>query len=104
MHEEVREILAEIDKMFEKKNLQYRAGTDDLANFTKGAWLRYGDPSMSAKYETLKDYVAKHIAHVYEHPLTGPKVEESLMDIAVYFIIAMVMHRRLHCQNGVSRK
>lgn len=104
MHEEVREILAEIDEMFAKKNLQYREGTDDLANFTKGALLRYGDATMSAKYETLKDYVNKHISHVYNYPLTGPKVDESLMDIAVYFIIALVMYRRLHCQIGLSRK
>ena len=104
MHEEVKEILAEIDAMFEKKNLQYREGTDDLANFTKGAMLLTGSNCMSAKYDALKAYVAKHIAHVYNHGLTGPKVDESLMDCAVYFIIAMVMHRRLYCQIGVSRK
>ena len=104
MHEEVREILAEIDAMFEKKNGQYREGTDDLANFTKGALLLTGNDNMSAKYEALKAYVAKHIAHVYNHGLTGPKVSESIMDIAVYFIIALVMHRRLHCQNGLSRR
>ena len=90
--------------MFEKKNGQYREGTDDLANFTKGALLKYGDATMSERYEVLKDYVLKHISHVYNHPLTGPKVDESLMDIAVYFVIALVMHRRLQHQIGVSRK
>lgn len=82
--------LHDIHTLFGAKNIQY--STDDpLANFTAGAKLLYNNDNMCAKYETLKAYVAKHIAHVYNHSLTGPKVKESIGDIVVYFIIAWIM-------------
>ena len=82
--------LHDIHTLFGAKNIQY--STDDpLANFTAGAKLLYNNDNMCAKYETLKAYVAKHIAHVYNHSLVGPKVKESIVDIVVYFIIAWIM-------------
>ena len=95
LHAEVKKVLQKIDELFERKNIQYREGTDDLANFTKGALLRYNIATMQTRYEALKDYCEKHIAHVYNQPLGGIKVDESLMDIAVYMILALVMHKRM---------
>lgn len=95
LHAEVKEVLQKIDELFERKNIQYRDGTDDLANFTKGALLRYNIATMQTRYEALKDYCEKHIAHAYNQPLGGIKVDESLMDIAVYMILALVMHKRM---------
>ena len=86
----VEEKLKNIHELFVDKNAQYST-EDSLANFTTGAGLLYGNDNMCAKYETLKAYVAKHIAHVYNHSLTGPKVKESIGDIVVYFIIAWIM-------------
>jgi succinate dehydrogenase/fumarate reductase flavoprotein subunit len=94
LHEEVANVLDYINHLFEKKNEQYRATDDDLANFTTGAMLRYGKADMPARFETLKDYVAKHIAKVYNGRLTDDGMIESIVDIAVYFIIAAVMHKR----------
>ena len=34
LHEEVMDVLVDIEKLFEGKNEQYRAADDDLANFT----------------------------------------------------------------------
>ncbi len=83
--------LQSIADLFENKNDQY--GDDDpLANFTRGALIRYGELNMETRYEALKDYVLKHISHVYNNGLYGAKVDESINDIAVYFIIASVMH------------
>ena len=95
LHAEVKNVLAKIDALFKQKNLQYRDGVDDFANFTKGAALRYGRVNMLTRFEALKDMCEKHIAHVYNHPLAGVKVDESLMDIAVYMILALVMHKRM---------
>lgn len=86
----VEDKLKEIHSLFVDKNAQYST-EDPLANFTTGAELLFGNDTMCAKYEALKAYVAKHIAHVYNHSLVGPKVKESLGDIAVYFIIAWIM-------------
>lgn len=86
----VEDKLKEIHSLFVDKNAQYST-EDPLANFTTGAYLMYGNNNMYGKYEALKAYVAKHIAHVYNHSLVGPKVKESIGDIAVYFIIAWIM-------------
>lgn len=94
---EIISIIDEVKATFEKKNNQYKTSRDPLANFSKGAVLRYGEDNMGTKYETLKDYMGKHIAHIYNNDITGDKVDESLMDIAVYSIIALAM-RRFDCE------
>lgn len=83
--------LTEIQKLFSAKHDQY-ATCDPLANFTRGAMLMgVGPINPTTQFEALKCYVLKHIAHVYNNRLGGDKVDESIMDIAVYFIIASVM-------------
>lgn len=100
LEEEVHEVLEKIEKLFAGKNEQYRTENDDLANFTTGSLLRYKDGSMNGKFEALKDYVEKHIAKVYNGKLDDDKMDESIMDIAVYFVIAMVMHKRMLQERG----
>lgn len=86
-----RRILKSTWVLFKKKNEQY--GSDDpLQNFATGAELRYGDSGPINEFETLKDYMGKHIAHIYNNPLDGNLVRASLMDIAVYSIIGMIMY------------
>ena len=94
LHDDVKEVLAHIEQLFNAKNEQYRTDKDDLANFTTGAMLRYNNAGMPARFEALKDYASKHIAKVYNGTLLDDKMDESIMDIAVYFIIAAVMHKR----------
>ena len=94
LKDEVKQVLDEINELFSEKNEQYRTEQDDLANFTKGAMLRYGRSNLPAKFEALKDMAEKHVAKVYNGRLMDNKMDESLMDIAVYFIIATVMHKR----------
>ena len=93
--QDVRDVLDHIKSLFNLKNVQYRTNDDDLANFTAGALLRYGKADMPARFEVLKDYVLKHISKVYNGTLTDFKMDESILDIAVYFIIAAVMHKRM---------
>lgn len=87
----IQDELQHIGNLFQTKNEQYKTTSDPLANFTAGAMLRYKKGDMPALYETLKDYVGKHIAHVYNNDLNGNKVSESLQDIVVYFLIARVI-------------
>lgn len=98
----VQDELKHIGELFQMKNDQYKTNDDPLANFTAGAMLRYKSAALPAQYETLKDYVAKHIAHIYNNDLDGQKVSESLQDIVVYFIIARVMSKK-HNQDGVGK-
>ena len=92
---EVKEILDDIYKLFSHKNETYKTSEDDLANFTKGALLLGYKPNEEGRFEALKAYVAKHISKVYNEGLSGSKMDESIMDIAVYFILAKVMHKRM---------
>ena len=95
LEKEVNDVLVEIASMFQSKNEQYRTDKDDLANFSKGAYLLGYHANEVGRFEALKAYVAKHIAKVYNGKLNDPKMDESIMDIAVYFIIAKVMHNRM---------
>lgn len=104
LHEDVKEVLAQIELLFGAKNEQYRTDGDDFANFTTGAMLRYGKADMPARFEALKDYVSRHIAKAYNGRLGDEKMDESIMDIAVYFVIAMVMHKRMKNENLTPKK
>ena len=96
---QVEAVLDDISKMFRDKNNQYRTTDDDLANFTKGALLLGYNADEIGRFEALKGYVLKHIAKVYNGKLNEDKMDESILDIAVYFVIATVMHRRMEQAN-----
>ena len=78
---------------FLDKNKQYAGKVEPLANFTNGAKLRYGDDKIWSQFETAKGYVLKHIAHVYGEGsnIDTPKLDESLVDIAIYSVIMLYM-------------
>lgn len=99
---DVEEVLDEIAKLFRNKNEQYRTNADDLANFTKGALMLGYDANELGRFEALKGYVAKHLAKVYDGKLGDDKMDESIMDIAVYFILAAVMHKRMKRPKNVN--
>lgn len=101
---DVEEVLGGISKLFRNKNEQYRTDTDDLANFTKGAYLLGREADEAGRFAALKGYVAKHIAKVYDGELGDAKMDESIMDIAVYFILAAVMHKRMKNEILAPRK
>lgn len=83
--------LDQIKELFVMKNNQYATNTDPMANFSTGAMLLLGKDDLPARFETLKAYVSKHIAHVYNNELDGPRMPESIDDIICYFAIAAVM-------------
>lgn len=84
----VTQVFNDLGKMFAEKNEQY-ATHDPVANFRTGARLRYGSACNAHMYEVAKDYVGKHVAHVFNNDVYGPKVNESLADIAVYAAIML---------------
>lgn len=83
--------LDELEKLFKKKHEQYSSGTDELANFRRGALLNGRTDDAEGMFEELKAYMAKHIAFVYTHDIHGDKITESLKDIAVYSLIDLYM-------------
>lgn len=83
----------ELAELFKQKNEQY-GGRDPLANFRTGALMNRGFDTYQAMYEEAKNYQRKHVAHVQNCNISGPKVDESLKDIAVYAVIMLYMHRK----------
>ena len=83
--------LDELEALFKKKHEQYSTGTDELANFRRGALLNGRADDAEGMFEELKAYAAKHIAFVYTHDIHGDKIAESLKDIAVYSLIGLYM-------------
>lgn len=78
----------ELKAQFIEKHKQY-GDQDPLANFKRGAAIKYGGTDMNALYKMAQDYELKHIAHVFGHDVGGVKVDESLRDIAIYSIIQL---------------
>lgn len=91
-NERIKLKLKEIEQLFDKKNAQYSTDDDPFQAFKAGALLLYGNDTYTAQYETLKAYMAKHIAHMYNNGLNGPKVNESIMDVITYNLIAAVLY------------
>lgn len=89
---EVEKDIDELKALFLEKNNQYSV-VDPLANFRTGAMLQCGADGYKEMYEVLKNYMGKHVAHVYNNGAEGVKVEESLHDIAVYCLIGAWMCR-----------
>lgn len=80
----------QVQELATKKARQYKT-YEAFAAFETAARLKYGDAHYNYQYAALKDFMSKHVAHIYNNDLDGEKVSESLTDIAVYCIIASVM-------------
>lgn len=84
----------DLAELFKSKQEQY-GGRDPLANFRTGALMHAGTDTWSAMYDEAKSYQRKHVAHVENCNILGPKVDESLKDIAVYSVIMLYMHSKV---------
>lgn len=88
-------VLGEMDKLkelFRTKQEQY-AGDDPLQNFRTAARLKGLPADEAGCYEIAKDYMAKHVAHIYGHDIDAIKADESLGDIVNYCLIMIAMIR-----------
>lgn len=93
--------IGDMAKLFlEKNQVQY---TDNgqkgpLANFEKGALMEFGVATEKEMFEVAHDWVRKHLAFLENANVATPKIDESLMDIAVY---ALIMRYFVKCYNKV---
>lgn len=90
----------EVKGLFLQKNRQYSTATDPMANFRTGALLRYHSDEPEFMYEAAKDYMAKHVAQVYNNDALGDKVDESLLDIANYAMIMLYLREEAKRNQG----
>lgn len=84
----------DLKMQFLEKNTQYKTAADPLANFRRGALLGMGACGYNEMYRTALGYENKHLVHVFNQSVYGPKVDESLRDIAIYSIIELYMVKK----------
>lgn len=56
--------------------------------------MHAGTDTWSAMYDEANSYQRKHVAHVENCNILGPKIDESLKDIAIYSMIMLYMHNQ----------
>jgi hypothetical protein len=82
----------ELEEKFAEKNEQYSTN-DPLANFSTGARLVYKKADAGTMYDVTKEYLLKHISHIYNNDVHGCKIDESLTDMAIYSVILLYFHK-----------
>lgn len=92
-HEAMSDYFKMLQELFERKCRQYSA-EGPLANFRKGALLNQGEAEYPQMYVEARNYMSKHVAHVYNNGIDGSGVDESLKDIAVYSMIMLYMREK----------
>ena len=93
--------IGDMAKLFlEKNKVQYtdNGQQSPLANFEKGALMKFGVATEREMFEVAHDWARKHLAFLENANVATPKIDESLMDIAVY---ALIMRYFVKCHNKV---
>lgn len=84
----------QVQELATKKARQYKTH-EAFAAFETAARLKYGDARYNYQYAALKDFMSKHVAHIYNNDLDGDKISESLTDIAVLGVLGVLLRREL---------
>lgn len=85
--------LTKVGNLFAEKQQQYSTPQEPLANFYRGALLKYGDADYELMYDVAKNYLNKHIAFLYSHGVVD-KTEESLRDMVLYGLIMLYLVKK----------
>jgi hypothetical protein len=102
-------LIEEIRELHEKKNKQYATSDDPLGNFRRTGKIiaKMLKPGLDPTLASCLAFMSKQVDGVYEifgeaKTDTIDSLEDKLLDIAVYSIIAMIMVRESRKQNEVS--
>ena len=86
-------ILDEMKALHEKKGRDYGTDTDPLANVR--ACEKFGVPAWLGAVIRANDKMSRLQTYAVKGNLTNENAEDSLLDAAVYFIIALQLHREI---------
>lgn len=64
----------QVQELATKKARQYKTH-EAFAAFETAARLKYGDARYNYQYAALKDFMSKHVAHIYNNDLDNEKYE-----------------------------
>lgn len=86
---EIKQILNDIEDMFETKNDQYgsKQEQDEFYNFRQQALRTFGNDDPESMYKILKILVDKHLVTLNKNGLDDSNFEERCIDVIVYHII-----------------
>lgn len=92
--QEFYDLCEELKEMHRRKSSDYGCptGTDPLANIRNGAKF-VGIPAWKAAMVRLSDKVTRLATYNSTGTLSNETVEDSLLDLASYSLLALVLHR-----------
>lgn len=84
-------LLAEMGELHARKARDYGANQDPLANLRRSAV--FGIPPWKATLVRMGDKVQRLQAYCVNGSLANEGVEDTLMDLAAYSLLALILHR-----------
>ena len=84
-------ILSQMAEVHHKKSADYGAGTDPLANLR--ASVQFGIPAWIGAMIRAQDKMVRIQSFVRKAKLVNESVEDSLLDLASYAILALILFR-----------
>ena len=97
MTDEFTNVLRELQAMHDRKGLDYGTNQEPFANVIAGADFAGIEPWVAALLRG-SDKLGRLSKAARGHTLTVETIDDNLVDLAVYAIIALCLHRR----NGVN--
>ena len=94
-------ILEEIGKLHDKKSQDYGTGADPYANVRASA--EFGIPPWVGAVLRANDKTTRIKSFLKKGSLANESLEDSLMDNAVYYIIALILYREQKERDHVCR-
>ena len=98
---EFENILAEIQAMHDKKQADYGSSADPFANVR--ASEDFGIPGWIGCLTRGNDKMKRLQKAARGGALANESIEDSLLDLAVYSVIALVLYRESHCGHDFGR-
>jgi len=93
-------VLTELKAMHDRKGKDYGSGEDDMANLLESK--KYGIPPWVGAMLRGNDKVARIQTFVKKGQLMNESVEDSLIDLAVYAILALCLFREDYVHPSVN--
>lgn len=95
MKDEFTTILGELQAMHDRKGLDYGTYVEPFANVIAGADFAGLEPWVAAMIRA-QDKMGRLSKAAHGHTLKVETVDDNLVDLAVYAIIALCLYRRTH--------
>ena len=97
-----KQVLSEMEALHDKKNQDYGSDEDPFANVR--ASEEFGIPAWLGGIVRANDKMTRLKSYARKRELANETVEDSLLDLANYAVIALVLHRQSEAAHGRAKE